>query len=81
MNFQQIQKKKIMCLSIPGKVLSIDGETALVSIQGNKVEVSLQLLEDVKVEDYVLVHVGFALEKINDEEAHEMLAVLKELKL
>lgn len=70
-----------MCLSIPGKVLSIDGETALVSIQGNKVEVSLQLLEDVKVEDYVLVHVGFALEKINDEEAHEMLAVLKELKL
>jgi len=69
-----------MCLSIPGKVLSIEGDKAFVSIQGNKVEVSLQLLDDVEVGDYVLVHVGFALEKICDEEAQEMLAVLKELK-
>jgi len=69
-----------MCLSIPGKVLSIEGDKAQVAIQGNKVEVSLQLLEEVKVDDYVLVHVGFALETISDEEAQEMLAVLKELK-
>ncbi|MFW6369835.1 MAG: HypC/HybG/HupF family hydrogenase formation chaperone [Bacteroidota bacterium] len=69
-----------MCLSIPGKILSIEGDKAFVSIQGNKVEVSLQLLDDVKVGDYVLVHVGFALEKICDEEAQEMLAVLKDLK-
>ncbi|NBC84031.1 MAG: HypC/HybG/HupF family hydrogenase formation chaperone [Bacteroidetes bacterium] len=69
-----------MCLSIPGKVLAIRGDKADVSIQGNLVEVSLQLVEDVKVNDYVLVHVGFALEKINDSEATEMLKVLKELK-
>ena len=69
-----------MCLSVPGKVLSIERDKAQVAIQGNKVEVSLQLLDEVKVEDYVLVHVGFALEKISEEEAQEMLALLKELK-
>lgn len=69
-----------MCLSIPGKVLSIKGEMADVSIQGNQVEVSLQLVEDVRVNDYVLVHVGFALEKIDETEAQEMLEMLKTLK-
>lgn len=69
-----------MCLSIPGKVLSVKGENATVSIQGNKVEVSLQLVENVQVNDYVLVHVGFALEKIDEEEAREMLEILKTLK-
>ena len=60
-----------MCLSIPAKVLRIDGDKATVSIGGTEYEASLQLLEDVKPGDYVLLHTGFAIEKINDEKCVE----------
>ncbi len=68
-----------MCLSIPGKVISIDNETAKVSIGGNEVEVGLQLLDDVRVGEYVLVHSGFALQRISDEEARRTLELIREL--
>jgi hydrogenase expression/formation protein HypC len=68
-----------MCLSIPGKILSIDGDNAKVDIQGNLVDVNLQLVDDVKTGDHVLVHVGFALEKISDQEAKELLSMLDEI--
>lgn len=68
-----------MCLSIPGKVISIDNETAKVSIGGNEVEVGLQLLDDVQVGEYVLVHSGFALQRISDEEARRTLELIREL--
>lgn len=66
-----------MCLSIPGKIVSIDDEIAKVSIGGSEVEASLQLLDDVKVGEYVLVHSGFALERISDEEAQKMLETIR----
>jgi hydrogenase expression/formation protein HypC len=68
-----------MCISIPGKIMSIDGEMAKVSIEGNEYNVGLQMLDDVKVGDYVLLHTGFAIQKISEEEALETLKIIREM--
>lgn len=68
-----------MCLSIPSKVLSINGNKAVVSVGGTEYEASLQLIDDVKVDDYVLLHTGFAIQKISEEDAQETLRLLREL--
>jgi hydrogenase expression/formation protein HypC len=68
-----------MCLSIPAKVLSIDGLTAKASIGGAIVDTNLHLLDDVKPGDYILIHTGFALQKISEEEALETIRIIKEL--
>ncbi len=65
-----------MCLSIPSKVLSIDGHNAEVSVGGTIFKAGLQLLDDVKVGDYVLLHAGFAIQRISEEEAEDMLKVI-----
>ena len=67
-----------MCLSIPAKIDSIDGEMAMVSIGGVTYKASLQLLDDAKVGDYILLHTGFAIQKISPEEAEETLNIFKE---
>ncbi len=67
-----------MCLSIPAKVDSIDGEMAFVSVGNVSYKASLQLLDDVKVGDYILLHTGFAIQKISPEEAAETLKVFEE---
>ncbi|MPM08289.1 Hydrogenase maturation factor HypC [bioreactor metagenome] len=67
-----------MCLSIPSNVISIDGDMAIVSVGGTEYEASLQLLTDVKVGDYILLHTGFAIQKISEEEALETLKVFEE---
>lgn len=68
-----------MCLGIPARVLSVNGDKAMVAVGGTQYEASIQLLEDVKPEDYVLLHTGFALEKISEEEAVETFRILKAL--
>lgn len=67
-----------MCLSVPAKVISIDGELAKVSIGGTEYEASLQMVEDVNIGDYVLVHTGFAIQKLDEEEAIETLKVFND---
>ncbi|ANE57003.1 MULTISPECIES: HypC/HybG/HupF family hydrogenase formation chaperone [Methylomonas] len=69
-----------MCLALPAQITDIDFATqmATVSVDGVKVEVSLALVDDVKVGDYVLVHVGFALNKIDEDEALKTLALFVE---
>jgi hydrogenase expression/formation protein HypC len=68
-----------MCLSIPSRVISIKGDMAIVSVGGTECEASLQLLEDVCVDDYVLLHTGFAIQKISEEEAQATFKLLEEL--
>ena len=68
-----------MCLSIPGKVISIENDIATVSVGGSEVQAGLQLLDDVKIGDYVLVHSGFALQLISEEEAARTLELIREL--
>jgi len=72
-----------MCLSIPSKVVSIDKEknTAVVDTMGVKREAGLDLMEEgsVNVEDYVLIHVGFVMNKIDEEDALASLQVYNEI--
>ena len=68
-----------MCLSIPAEIISIDGDMAKVSIGGTIVNACLQLLENPKVGEYILLHSGFAIERLSKEEADETLKLFKEL--
>ena len=68
-----------MCLSIPGEVLEVNGDMARVSVGGTIYETSLQLVEDVKPGDYILLHTGFAIQKMDREEALKTLELFREL--
>ena len=69
-----------MCLALPARVLAIDTSTdiATVAIGEVKKDVSLSLVEEVEVDDFVLIHVGYALNKINQEEAVKTLQLFGE---
>lgn len=71
-----------MCLAVPARVIELVDETnqiAKVDIGGVRRNISVALLEDVKVGDWVLVHVGFAIQKIDEEEAEQTLMLLRQL--
>ena len=73
-----------MCLGVPGQVLSIDenplGMTmGTVSFGGIKKEVCLAYVPEVAVGDYVIVHVGFAISRIDEDEAREVFRTLEEM--
>jgi len=69
-----------MCLAIPACVEEFVGEdSAIVNLGGVRKEVSLALLDEVAVGDYVIVHVGFALQKLDPDEAARTLALFAEL--
>jgi hydrogenase expression/formation protein HypC len=68
-----------MCLSIPAKIISIEGKTARASVGGTIINVGLHMIDDIKKGDYVLVHTGFALQKISDDEAQETLKLIREM--
>lgn len=73
-----------MCLAVPGKVTSIDDSNpelkmAKVNFNGVTKDICVQWLPDVKIDDYVLVHVGFALNKIDEKDAEETLKILREM--
>ncbi len=71
-----------MCLAVPARVVELVDEVnqiAKVDIGGVRRNISVALLEDVKVGDWVLVHVGFAIQKIDEEEAEQTLMLLRQL--
>jgi hydrogenase expression/formation protein HypC len=68
-----------MCLSLPARIISIEGDMGQVSVGGVVFRAGLQMVEGVKVGDYVLLHAGFAIEKMKEEEAMETLRLLKEM--
>ncbi|MBS3825813.1 HypC/HybG/HupF family hydrogenase formation chaperone [Candidatus Bipolaricaulota bacterium] len=69
-----------MCLAIPGEVLSVDEGLATVDVGGVEQEARLDTLtEEVKEGDYLLIHTGFAIQKLPPEEAKETLKVFDEL--
>lgn len=68
-----------MCLAIPARIVELqDNDTAIVDLGGVRKDVSLALLEDVAVGDYVIVHVGYALTRLDPEEAEKTLALMAE---
>jgi hydrogenase expression/formation protein HypC len=72
-----------MCLAVPGKVLEIDSASSpvvgKVSFGGVKKEICLELVPEVKIGDYVIVHVGFALSIVDENEAMETFKLLEEM--
>src|SRR5574343_354500 len=69
-----------MCLAIPAQIVELrDGDNALVDLAGVKKEISLALVEGVAIGDYVIVHVGYALNKLDPEEAAKTLKLFAEM--
>ena len=68
-----------MCLAIPMKVVKIEGSNGIVELVGVKKEINLGLLDDVKIGEYVIVHAGFAIQKIDEKEARETISLLEEM--
>ena len=69
-----------MCLAIPAQVVELrEGDNAVVDLAGVRKEISLALVDNVAVGDYVIVHVGYALNKLDPEEAAKTLALFGEL--
>lgn len=69
-----------MCLAIPAQVVELrDGDNAVVDLAGVRKEISLALVESVEIGDYVIVHVGYALNKLDPEEAARTLALFAEI--
>jgi hydrogenase expression/formation protein HypC len=69
-----------MCLALPCRIVELRaGEQALIDVAGVGKEISLALVEDVAVGDYVIVHVGYALTRLDPEEAEKTLALFAEL--
>jgi len=68
-----------VCLAIPVKVTEITGAVARVEMAGVTREVSVMLLPETQVGDYVLVHAGFAIERIDEQEAAETLRLFSEM--
>ena len=67
-----------MCLSIPAEILEINKNRAKVSVGGVIYNSSLDLIDNVEIGDYVLLHAGFAIEKIDKNEAETTLSMIKE---
>ena len=68
-----------MCLAIPARIIELlDGDQCRVELGGVRKEISLALVDDVAVGDYVIVHVGYALTKLDPEEAAQTLALFAE---
>ncbi|TFG03458.1 HypC/HybG/HupF family hydrogenase formation chaperone [Candidatus Thorarchaeota archaeon] len=68
-----------MCLAVPGLILSIDGDYASVDFGGVKKRVCVSLLPDIEEGEYVIVHTGYAIEKLKPEEAKKTLALFEEM--
>lgn len=69
-----------MCLAIPSRIVDIDNFRATVDVYGARKEINLMLMpEEVGIGDYVLVHAGFAIQKVDEEAAQEALKYIKQL--
>jgi hydrogenase expression/formation protein HypC len=68
-----------MCLAIPARIKSIQDQMATIDMEGTQRDVSLLLIEDAKIGDFVIVHAGFAIHKIDEDDAMESLKVLRQM--
>jgi hydrogenase expression/formation protein HypC len=67
-----------MCLAIPSRIVRIESDIATIDVEGIRRQASLMLLEDARVGDYVIVHAGFAIQKLDEQTAQESLQLLRE---
>jgi len=67
-----------MCLAIPGKIVELTGDDALVEIEGIRRAANVAFIADAQVGDYVLLHAGFAIEKWSEEDVREYNEIIRE---
>ncbi len=73
-------EKSDMCLGVPMKIVSKDGDTVIAEVDGVQKEANVMLLgEEVTVGDYVIVHAGFAISKLDEEYAEETIRMMREV--
>ena len=69
-----------MCLGIPAKIISINGNKAKVDVGGTEYTAGLHLVENIDIGDYIILHSGYAIEKINEQDAKSSLSLIQEIK-
>jgi hydrogenase expression/formation protein HypC len=67
-----------MCLAIPSKIIAVHGDVATIDVDGVRRECSLLLVADAAVDDYVMVHAGFAIQKIDEAAALDTIELLRD---
>lgn len=68
-----------MCLAVPAKLIRLNGDNGTVDLHGNELPVNTQLTPGVRIGDWLLVHAGFAIETINEHDAQQTFATLRDL--
>jgi hydrogenase expression/formation protein HypC len=68
-----------MCIGVPVKIVKIYGNNGIAEYGGVKRKVGLQLIEDINVGDWVILHAGFAITKLDEQQAEETLQLLKQV--
>ncbi len=68
-----------MCLAVPMKVISRQDDIGIAEMSGVKKEISFLMLPEASIGDYVIVHAGFAIQKLNEVEAEKSLALFREM--
>jgi len=68
-----------MCLAVPGRVTEIKDKTCIAEIFGVSREVSIELLDDVGIGDYIIIHAGCAIQKVDEQEAMKTIELIKEV--
>ncbi len=68
-----------MCLAVPSKIVEINNNVATVDVDGVKRDASLMLLDDAKIGDYVIVHAGFAISKVDQEAARQAIQDIRDM--
>ena len=68
-----------MCIGVPGRIISHEGNDAIVDVGGSTREVSMMLLDGAGLNDWVLVHAGYAMSKVDESQALEILEYLQQM--
>ena len=68
-----------MCLGVVGRIEEIDGEMANAEILGVRRRISIVLVPEIKIGDYVMIHAGFAINQMDKKDAHETESIIKEV--
>lgn len=66
-----------MCLAVPARIVELSGHDVVIDVLGNRRPADVSLLNEVQVGDYVLVHAGFAIRRLDDADARDLLATLR----
>ena len=77
--FYSFDQRIFMCLAIPARIIELEGDKAVVDAMGNRFNAKTTLLPDIKLGDLVLVHAGFAISQVDEEEAKKTWQLISEI--